>query len=462
MQHTISNLADRLSPHVVLSHAHTDEKRRIYIVQENKDTKVQLSDLIVDGKLQVYEAVREGDFFTIYRRKDGLVFQAGGYIGLIPINDRVVLDVRPRVPLKNLIRMMRIAEDTPFALDSFLSYYNSRQQRVPSMIDLFADSLISATKEIELNGLHREYLERHNDTSFPRGRILMGESMRRHLARGVRYRAKVSWYEPSVDTAPNRCLKYALWHLANHYRSISQSNRQRLRKLEDTYYLFAGVQLDKSLEFLKATTVKNPETLPAIRAYYRPALYLAQLLIRHHGISFINRKGRIVMPSLLINLKRAFENYLRNALQLRLRELESDVRVLDGNLSGTDGGGKPLFDGSSGPNATPDIVIRRTESDANLPEYPVIADTKYKDFKVPTRSDIEQAVTYAASYRTPSVVIIHPRVEQSVHGLRLLGRIEPFAVYDYAFDLAARNPNLEEAKFADSFRGLLHGPPKRA
>lgn len=430
-------------------------KRKIYVVDEHEEVKIPLPDLIVRGQLQVYDPVGEGDFFTIHRTKGRLAFHAGGYIGLIPINDRVVLDVRPRVPLKNLERMMRIAEDTPFELSPYLRTYDGHDEPSPSMIDVFARALINTAKEIGFNGVHREYVRRSENTSFPRGRALIGETMQRHEAHGIRHRVTASWFETSVDTAPNRCLKYAVWYLADHYTSTGQNKSKILQGLEEVYHLFDTVPLDKSLQFLNASTVKNPETLPSNRSYYRPAIYLAILVIRNRGILFANRQGGILMPSLLIDLRKTFEVYVRNVLRVRLRDLESSIRVLNGNIKGTDGGAKPLFDESVSPSATPDIVFKRTDMTEDASAYPLVADTKYKKLKRPERTEIEQAVTYAASYRAPIVVIIHPRIDEPVHGLHLLGHISPFTVYHYAFDLAAKDPDLEEENCARSFRGLL-------
>jgi 5-methylcytosine-specific restriction enzyme subunit McrC len=439
---------------LIFSGSRLEKKRKIYVVKENKDIEIRMSRLIVNGKLQVYDEVKEGDFFTIYRKKDGLAFKAGGYIGLIPINDQVLLDVRPRVPLKNLTRMMRIAEDTPLELNPFLSYYGGEDEAVPSMIDVFARALINAVREIRFSGVHRDYIQREDDTSFPRGRVLIGETMQRHEAHGIRHRVTSAWFEPSADTAPNRCLKYAIWYLAHHYTSTGQNKSRLLQDLEEAYHLFVGAQLDMTLQFLKAATVRSPETLPSIRDYYIPALYLALLIIRNRGISFAHRKQGVLMPSLLIDLKKTFEIYLRNVLRAKLRDIESSVRVLDGNLKGTDGGAKFLFDNDpKSSKATPDIVFNT--SGVGESRCLIVADTKYKDFKKPARTDIEQAVTYAACYRAPIVVIIHPRVTPTVHGLGLLGRIDPYTIYHYAFDLAANNPDREEENFARSFRDLL-------
>lgn len=455
MVQAISNLIFVPDEYDISSGIGFDQKRKVYTVKEFEEVDVPLSDLIVNNELQVYEPVGEGDFFSFNRKKGRLVFRAGSYIGLIPINDRVVLDVRPRVPLDNLERMLRIAEDTPLELSDFFRFYDTLEEPLPSMIDLFAQGLINAIREIEINGSYREYVQREEDTSFPHGRLRLGETMQRHAARGIKHRVDASWFEPTTDNPANRCLKYALWFLADHYTSTGQNKSRLLQGLERSFHLFSGVELDKSLQFLKSPNVANPELMPSIRSYYKPALYLALIIIRNRGVSFANRKGGILMPSFLINLQNTFETYLRNILRSKLRGISDQVRVLDGNKKGSDGGSKLLYDELPSTDAKPDIVFKSVNPLAGVSEYLLIVDAKYKNVKKPERPEIEQAVTYGASYRAPVVVIAHPRIDKSPNGLHLLGNIKPLSVYHYAFDLAAGDPEAEETKFAVEMSSLL-------
>lgn len=431
-----------------------EQERKLHIVQEFGEVDIPVSDLIVNGELQIYEPVR-GDYFSVGRKKGKLVFRAGNFIGLIPINDQVVLDVRPRVPLDNLERMLRIAEETPNDLKDFLRYYEALEEPLPSLLNLFAQGLINAIQKIEENGIYREYIKREEDTSFPHGRLKLGETMQRHAARGIQHRVTASWFEPTTDNPANRCLKYALWFLADHYTSTGQNKSRHLQGLEHAFHLFSGVHLDKSLQFLKASNVAKPELMPSIRSYYKPALYLALIIIRNRGVSFANRKGGILMPSFLINLQTTFEKYLRNVLREKLQDMSDRVSVVDGNKQGVDGGGKLLFDELPSTDANPDIVFKNADTSKGLPEYLIVADAKYKNVIQPERPEIEQSVTYGASYRAPVVVIVHPKIDKASHGLHLIGNIKPLAVYHYTFDLAANDPEEEEQKFAEDMRSLL-------
>lgn len=439
-------------------------ERKVYPAREHGSVDVPLEDLFVGGELNLYPEVTGKNLFDVDLRKDRLVFRAGRFIGQIPVNDRVMIDVRPRVPFANLERVLRVADQEPLSLAPHSRRYAEHHVGTPSLLQSLAESLVDALFAIQAEGLHRQYVRRTTDTSFPRGRILMSETMRRHEARGMHHRAAVSWFEPSVDTSPNRCVKHAVWHLARRFRGAGRSaeNRRLLANLNRLYHLFDGVALDTTLGFLSDPLVEDPRRLPAIRAYYERPLRLAAMIARGSGVAFGERGGEVELASLAVNLEDAFEEYLRIVLASGLRDCLPDLRVLDGNLTGQVGGAKNLFDidssddlGAESP-ATPDIILRRSSSDGSGVEHPMVLDIKYKVYKPRAeRGDVNQVVTYAASYGAPVAVIAHPHQEKSKRGLRVVGRLGNITLYQYGFDLSANRLDAEEEAFVSSMRNLI-------
>lgn len=447
------------TPHRAQQNSQVDrDARKIVPAIEHEPTDVPLADVYKDGYLDLYPQVKGKDFFRIYSRQDRLIFQAGSYIGLIPINDRIALDVRSRVPVKNIERILSIAEHVPISLSPHFREYSSHSQPAPSLIDLLAQSFIDALADIVLNGLYREYFRQTDSTSFPKGRILLGKTIRAHAARGVKHRVAASWYEQSVDTAPNRCLKYVIWYLAQRYKQMKP--RKGLRRiafqLNQAYQIFNRVTLDQTKTFLSDPLVCEPHRIPALRAYYRPALNLALTIIRNRGVSFDTVGDEFSIASLLIDFDKAFEGYLRTVLRSKLQSIAPHVDVLDGNESGAQGGQKLLFDQRPSEPAKPDIVCRTFVNDAA--KYPLIIEVKYKKTKLPDRDDINQIIGYAVSYRSSTVVIVHPRIPGGRSGLHILGRIHPLTIYHYVFDLAVENAEEEEKKFVFHMRSLLMKP----
>ncbi len=433
-----------------------EQRRKVFPAIEYEPTDIPLSEVYKDGILDIYPQVKGKDFFRIYSKQDRLVFQAGSYIGLIPINDRVALDVRSRVPIKNMERVLQIAERKPVALNPHFRQYAVHEDSAPSLLDLLAQSFIDSTGEIETFGLHREYIQRTSQTSFPRGRILLGETLRLHEARGIKHRVSASWFEHSADTALNRCLKYTIWYLFQKYSSMKprKGSQGLIAELNRLYYLFDGIELDKNRSFLNDRLVVDPNRIPSIRAYYKASINIAVTIIRDRGVAFDVEGDEILLPSLLIDFDKVFENYLRAILRSKIHGFSYDMYVLDGNEGGEYGGKKMLFDSLPSEAAKPDIVFK-LEVAGKDNSYPLLIEAKYKKFIQPSREDINQAISYGVSYRCERVVIAHPRIEGLNPGLHKLGTIGSLTLYQYVFDLGAENPEDEEEKLMESMLSLL-------
>jgi len=422
-----------------------------------------LDDLMTDGRLDMYDEVRRAGLFRVNLTKDGIVIQATGHIGLIAVNERVSVNVKPRVPVPNLQRILRVTEHRFVSLKPHVRGYAAHSESIPSLLNLLAESLLDSIDDVAAKGVYRAYIQKDGDTTFPRGHILMGKTLRRHVARDIHHRVAAAWFEPTVDIAPNRCLKYAVWHLGQRYASVAWPRKDPargiMRRLNRAYHLFDGVRLERSRSFLDDPTVQQPGRLPSIRAYYRSALDLAVTIVRDRGIRFDVSGKDVVLASLLLNLADLFEKYALGILRSRLTTLPSVV-VLDGNATERDGGGqKALFDPESPENteATPDIVFRRAAPCAPEDRYPILIDVKYKPVSgLANRDDVNQAIAYGVSYRAPSVVLLHPRTDDKTPlGRRELGRVGGMTLYEYVFDLSADALEDEEDRFASSMGDLL-------
>jgi 5-methylcytosine-specific restriction enzyme subunit McrC len=319
-------------------------------------------------------------------------------------------------------------------------------------MDILARTLVGGIAEIERYGLYKEYIQRTEDTSFPRGRIMIGETLRRHMARGRSHAVTASWYEHSTDTAPNRCLKYAIWMLAQYYKSLTLRKGQRwvISELNQAYHLFDKVSLDKSKSFLRDPMVSDLSRLPALRSYYAPVLRIAISIIENRGVSFEERGSSLSLPSMIFDFDVVFEKYLRMILEEKLEMLDPRLRVLDGNRGGEYGGEKRLFDASPrNEKANPDVVVKREGAVGEDEIHALLLDAKYKPVINPERPDVNQAISYAFSYRCHNFVLAQPRKVGGPSGLKLVGTIK-----DYNFYLANEDPEEEELKFAQAMLEL--------
>lgn len=422
----------------------------VYSVREYDPVDVPLSDLLsTSGRLRLNPDVESKGYFTIQLTRGAVRLQARGYVGLIPLNDRVVIDVKPRVPVANLGHLLRVSGYVPSSLGAERPYATDPTWN-ESLLDLFAGWLAARVDVIASEGLLLFYEQREEATSFPRGRVLTDATHTRLRSRGIRHQAVSSWFTRTADNPANRCLKYAIWFTAGRLAilgSRTASRRLLLQRLGALYELFSSVPLDHSLSFLSDPLVTGARETPSLRRYYRPALDLAVAIVRRYAVD-VEVTGRGVdLPSMVLNMDAIFEDYLRNTLQAEAGRAGVGVDVLDGNAAGK----KPLFDEPPSETATPDIVFR----DAGH-RCPLLIEVK----NVPvngnsSRGAIEQAVTYAAAYRCNRVVLAHPRARnQVIGGLRLQGRIDELEVYQYVYDLEAADLLAEERTLADAMFDL--------
>lgn len=424
----------------------------VYRAEEYAPVEVPLSDLLDDaGRLQLNTDVEAKGYFTVQLVKGRVRLQVRGYVGLIPLNDRVVIDIEPRVPVANLSRLLRVSRHMPDFLLRERSYERDEEWN-ESLLDLYASTLVERIEAVASSGLLREYRQEEDDTSFPRGRILMGPTYTRLHSQGIRHKVTASWFERTADNQPNRCLRYALWFLADRLARLHQRDRARrdlLLRVGTLYELFSEVSLDHSLSFMRDPVVRGAKALPSLRHYYRPALDIAVAIVLEHAIRMEGEKRAVKLPSLILDMGKLFEDYLRSVLHARALDQAWDTEVLDGNTAGK----KLLFDRPPSEDATPDIVLR----DRDGGSYPLVIEVK----NIPvadnsSRSAIEQAIAYAASYRTDRVVLAHPKGRgQSFSGLRLQGKIGDLSLYQYVYDLAAEPLEAEDRCFTDAVRSLL-------
>jgi 5-methylcytosine-specific restriction enzyme subunit McrC len=425
----------------------------VYPAVEHELLDVPLDALLDSrGRLVVNEDVEAKGYFTVQLARGAVRLQARGFVGLIPLNERVAIDVRPRVPVRNLGRILRVSGHVPRSLGSERRY-RTHPEWNESLVDLYAGWLIDRLEVIASEGLLRDYVRRGDSSSFPRGRIRTDATLTRLRTRGVRHKAVSNWFERSADNEANRCLRYAVWFLAGRLSGAgprTAGRRELLQRLGALFEVFSSADLDHSLAFVHDPVVTGARSLPSLRDYYRPALDLALMIVRQHAVDMEAKRRALVLPSIVLDMDKVFEGYLRNLLREEVVRAGRGRKVLDGNTDAK----KLLFDRPPSELATPDIVFREGNGDC-----PLIIEVKNVPVKsVSKRSALEQAITYAASYRCKSVVLAHPCTASQESGLRLQGRIGGLSVHQFIFDLGAADLSKEEEEFKRAVFGLLSGP----
>lgn len=440
----------------------SQEKRAVFSTQEHADTSIPL-DLVISGdRLNIYPDLLKSGLIRANLKDGRLSLQAGGWIGFVPLNDKVALEILPRVPIGNLERVLSVSGASSLTTFSkhLHQYEDSRSSTPESLLNVLAERLASLTEACWNEGLHFEYRKRVRVGQNPRGRLKPFATAMQRIRSGDSLRTVSELFERTHDTAPNRCLYAALSVLYTIYSSVK--NRKGARpiatKLWRARSLLANVSEDHDRLFLDHTWVLNPEKIPASRPSYPAAIALAKVVLSGTGLKFRSNAGQLSLPPMMLSMEAAFEAYLRNVLASN----SAGIVVLDGNSSPPDGASTKLFHSTpeSSPakttRSTPDIVCHRAES----PDIRIIIDVKYKPDTNPSRDDLNQVLSYALSYRSSSVLLAYPRKSsQSPKGLHLLGEVSGVRVHIYFVDLAADDLPIEEQSFVAAMAELLLPQP---
>ncbi|MFD6649310.1 hypothetical protein ACFWC0_09935 [Micromonospora chalcea] len=407
-----------------------------------------------DHRLVLNSEIDGRDILRANFRKGALRLQATSYVGVIPLNDRVIVRVKPRVPIANLTRMVIETGHDVLALSTFREY-SSRGTADDWAMDIYADALLDYLDELLDAGMMRSYERCEDEGHFPHGRIDFTQTMQRFAARGVPNKAAYSWFERTVDIPANRCIKAAMEavhaYLTKSKAKPRRGDRAKIARLAGQLLAFEEVGEDTGYRFLDDPVVLGLTPLPDPRAYYRSALDLSVVILRGAGISLDLGGAGVRLSSLLIDTNKLFENFVRISLAKHAARQNWPVEVLDGNAEGR----VDLYDvpdplpsplgtplkalASLDPGkAQPDIVVRGLDHNFRL-----IAEVKNtvhgKNAKaedvLPDRDEVEQAVTYALRYGLNFALLIHPWIKGK-KGLVYVGRVRSVDVYDYRLDLS--------------------------
>ncbi|KAA0079628.1 hypothetical protein CIW54_24220 [Paraburkholderia sp. T12-10] len=432
---------------------------KVIRVKEYGEIEVPEDFISSSGRLIAYSDVLNKDFFSVRFKKGVPVFQAGGYVGIVPVNEALSIEIVPKVPIANLERIVLLGNNAPLKLRTFRRSYGVSHYVPASIADFLIESFLGALEEVHEHGMLRLYDRREGSGLFPRGRIEINRTVRIRGNSGGQ-RVTYSWSERHPNNGPNRLFKYVLRSIRPYIEA--SRNRPLRNQFDICLSFFDQVTDDRDREFLSDPMVADPAKIPSTKDLYIQAISLAKLILRGHGVSLAENIGPISMGSIIVNVDEAFEYYVLAALRRQCGEdSQTNLHVLDGNKGGGQGGMKYLFDESTHPSfinkridAKPDIVIR-----ASLPnnEHKILViDVKYKVLEnVADRADLNQIIAYGASYKAKCGVLVLPAAAAEQRGLKCLGLIGQTTFFQYAMNLNAADLAAEEDLLWNTMTKLL-------
>jgi 5-methylcytosine-specific restriction enzyme subunit McrC len=240
---------------------------------------------------------RYGDHITVQPDWKPGVFaltarQSAGVIAL----DDLRLRIAPKVPLTNLFYMLTYAYDLPLFRDE------------PALLavgdDLFEFLVAIFVRQVDdlaRRGIQRGYVALEENAPALRGRLLLGEHLRRNALQPARFAQRFNDF--TADLLENRILKAALWQLSGAVYGRPELRRRVRRALS----ALAGVTLIDG-----RTAASAPVVYTRLNARYRTPVNLAQLFLRH--LSLEGHAGREPFMAYLLPMAEVFERFVARYL----------------------------------------------------------------------------------------------------------------------------------------------------
>ena len=216
---------------------------------------------------------------------------AGDRIGVI-FSEGVHIRIEPKVPIANLFYMLTYAKK--------LDYFRDQQAPLGPSEDLFAfivQMFVSQVDRIVRQGIQRGYIDLEETHPYLRGRLLLGDHLRRTVVRPGLFHQRTN--EFTADLPENRILHETLNRLGR-APGLGSPLRRHIRRAASA---FAEVPY---------AAVKPADCDQVIytrlNERYRPAVMLARLLLQY--LSLESHTGRTPFATYLLPMHTIFEEFV--------------------------------------------------------------------------------------------------------------------------------------------------------
>jgi 5-methylcytosine-specific restriction enzyme subunit McrC len=401
----------------------------LFQAREREETAIPITEVLKDGEIDIFPEVQNQKYFEIRFRGHRLIITAGKYVGFIPLNDRAIIYVQPKIPTINLVHLLSVA-------GGIVALGREREYRLtgltaPPLLEAMARVFIAHLEDMEVDGLYKTYVHIDEAGSILKGQIRFQDSVQQLWSQGKRHMAVSSYFELTADVPENQVLYFACRSLIVHFLALGLAP-DTLKLLGQFEELFARAGVTLRLP------MKDETKESGVSATHVRAIRLAFALIARHGVELPLGGSDIFLPSFLIDMESLFEQYVHRVLIQRL----STFQVVGARESM-----KPLFDDTEAPMANPDVVIYRTGTSV------CVGDVKYKLRY--TREDLNQVISYALSYEVRKAILFLPALNEADAQLTVIGVIKGIQIYQYALWLGSDQLAQEAGRMATAVAGIL-------
>ena len=254
------------------------------------------------------------------------------------------------------------------------------------ILDVFIKRFLDEVDSLLNRGLVKCYHKEEDNRKALKGKLLIGEQLRRNFIHKERFFVRYNTYdfEHIMNCLLRQAIEVAAMATQNVYlrgRAISTLfNFPELKEVTVTPELFENLIFDRKTED------------------YRMAIKLAKLLLTNSVPNRVGKGDRIL--ALMFDMNKLWEEYVYIMLRRYLEDFEVRSQEFKHFWQQEDGTYKTI---------RPDIVIRKDN------QVVAILDTKWKcPDKAPSDGDLHQMYVYSKLFDTSKVGLVYPSIEEIV------------------------------------------------
>ena len=364
-------------------------------------------------------------------------------VGTFELGDLSVL-IRPKLDIPKLIFI------ACYAMDAFKPRKGEwfRFAEAETLPDAMALSLSVAARRAFERGLLHGYRTEEESLYTVRGRIRMGDQIRRRFS--MPFPVEVRYDEFTEDIVANRLVKAAAWQLGR-MRLRSPKARDGLREV--------------AARLGNVSLVEFAHDVPEVRfdrlnERYREVVTLSRLVLRRR--LFESGRGGISAPGFHMDMNVVFQRFVTRALREALGASDRTLR------SDEDRGLPHIWlDEDEGRPPGSRIRLKPDISWWDGPRCTFVGDAKYKHIESVPNADLYQLLAYATALDLPGGLLIYAKGERrpASYRVRHAGKRLEIAEVDLTSDADALLCRMRKlAKRVERIRdeGRLGRPPATA
>lgn len=373
-------------------------QRTIYPCKEFDPVEVPLDQIVSNGVIQLYPEAEK--YFDLDYRGGKLVVAPKSYIGLIPLNARTAINVRPRFPIDNVLYLIKKASATFRFIDGHLRNYGVTEEAGFDPVADFAQKFAVSCESLLKTGLLKKYAPAKLQSPYS-GTLDMSETIIRYRTQGISYMQHWTSDELTDDIPENRLVRSAIVRVIGFLlEKNDKSSKKTVAILRQIYREFDNVgedPIDSSLT--EGKVAGYIKALPYHHRNYSQLIWLAFLIVTQRGL-LIDSVGSVSFDTFVVNLADIFEDYVRNIISDYFYLQNGGFSVKDGNKEQV-----PLFKNNNTYKVKPDVYILQNK------EPLAVIDAKYKPSIKP--ADRYEVISFCEALQVKRAIVVSPKLDDN-------------------------------------------------